>query len=99
MWHLWLILAATVLLLAWLRGNKNSSTKRVCILVLGDIGRSPRMQYHALSCAKNGFEVDLIGFGGKNQQVYSITASKSRAVPSMRGRWVSRVHNYIRKEN
>lgn len=25
---------------------------RVCVVVLGDIGRSPRMQYHALSLAR-----------------------------------------------
>ncbi|XP_077979589.1 chitobiosyldiphosphodolichol beta-mannosyltransferase-like [Glandiceps talaboti] len=38
--------------------------KRVCLLVLGDIGRSPRMQYHALSLAKHGYHVDLMGYGG-----------------------------------
>ncbi|KAI1850021.1 hypothetical protein JX266_004400 [Neoarthrinium moseri] len=35
---------------------------RVQVLVLGDIGRSPRMQYHALSIAKHGGAVDLIGY-------------------------------------
>lgn len=40
--------------------GKNS----VCIVVLGDIGRSPRMQYHALSFAKENFNVDVIGYGG-----------------------------------
>lgn len=35
---------------------------RVQVLVLGDIGRSPRIQYHALSIAKNGGLVDLIGY-------------------------------------
>ena len=39
---------------------------RACIIVLGDIGRSPRMQYHALSLAKTGFEVDIVGYGGKS---------------------------------
>ncbi|KAH6635017.1 glycosyl transferases group 1-domain-containing protein, partial [Chaetomium sp. MPI-SDFR-AT-0129] len=34
----------------------------VQILVLGDIGRSPRMTYHALSIAKHGGRVDLIGY-------------------------------------
>lgn len=53
-----------VLLVYWLRRRKNLSKPRICILVLGDIGRSPRMQYHALSCAKAGFHVDLVGFGG-----------------------------------
>lgn len=37
----------------------------VQIVVLGDIGRSPRMQYHALSIAKLGGEVSLIGYKGK----------------------------------
>lgn len=36
----------------------------VQILVLGDIGRSPRMQYHALSIAKHGGQVDIIGYHG-----------------------------------
>ncbi|KAE8133707.1 glycosyl transferases group 1-domain-containing protein [Aspergillus pseudotamarii] len=34
----------------------------VQILVLGDIGRSPRMQYHALSIAKGGGRVEIIGY-------------------------------------
>ncbi|KAK3390078.1 glycosyl transferases group 1-domain-containing protein [Podospora didyma] len=34
----------------------------VHIVVLGDIGRSPRMTYHALSIAKNGGKVKLIGY-------------------------------------
>lgn len=37
---------------------------RVVLLVLGDIGRSPRMQYHALSLARNGFGVDIVGYNG-----------------------------------
>ena len=36
----------------------------VQILVLGDIGRSPRMQYHAISIAKHGGEVVIIGYRG-----------------------------------
>ena len=37
---------------------------RIQVLVLGDIGRSPRMQYHTLSIAKHGGFVDLIGYQG-----------------------------------
>ena len=41
----------------------------VQVLVLGDIGRSPRMQYHAMSIAKHGGRVDVIGYkGGYNAQ-------------------------------
>ncbi|PSN64403.1 chitobiosyldiphosphodolichol beta-mannosyltransferase [Corynespora cassiicola Philippines] len=32
------------------------------VVVLGDIGRSPRMQYHAISIAKHGGRVFLIGY-------------------------------------
>jgi beta-1,4-mannosyltransferase len=34
------------------------------VVVLGDIGRSPRMQYHAISIAKHGGKVFLIGYQG-----------------------------------
>lgn len=36
--------------------------KRTCLIVLGDIGRSPRMQYHAKSFAENNFLVDFVGY-------------------------------------
>lgn len=39
--------------------------RRVAIVVLGDLGRSPRMQYHALALANDGAEVDLIGYTGR----------------------------------
>lgn len=38
--------------------------KRVHIVVLGDIGRSPRMKYHAWSFAYEGWEVRLSGYAG-----------------------------------
>ena len=41
-----------------------SGKRSICILVLGDVGRSPRMQYHALSFVKTGFSVELVGYGG-----------------------------------
>lgn len=37
---------------------------RTAVIVLGDLGRSPRMQYHAASLAAAGGEVDLIGLQG-----------------------------------
>ncbi|XP_041362598.1 chitobiosyldiphosphodolichol beta-mannosyltransferase-like [Gigantopelta aegis] len=36
----------------------------VCVVVLGDIGRSPRIQYHAASFAREGFNVDIVGYAG-----------------------------------
>ena len=38
--------------------------KKACIVVLGDIGRSPRMQNHALSLVKHRFNVYFIGYRG-----------------------------------
>lgn len=42
----------------------NEPKVSVQVLVLGDIGRSPRMQYHAMSIAKHGARVDVIGYQG-----------------------------------
>jgi hypothetical protein len=47
------------------QNGSNTSQVRVQILVLGDIGRSPRMQYHALSIARRGGHVDIIGYNGQ----------------------------------
>ncbi|KAL2869678.1 chitobiosyldiphosphodolichol beta-1,4 mannosyltransferase [Aspergillus lucknowensis] len=47
------------------RGSSDSAAEpktTVQVLVLGDIGRSPRMQYHALSIARGGGQVDIIGY-------------------------------------
>uniref|UniRef100_A0A1B6M2E3 Uncharacterized protein n=1 Tax=Graphocephala atropunctata TaxID=36148 RepID=A0A1B6M2E3_9HEMI len=38
-------------------------SSNVIIVVLGDIGHSPRMQYHASSFLKEGYNVDIIGYG------------------------------------
>ena len=41
--------------------------EHVAVVVVGDIGRSPRMQYHSLSLANDGnYNVDLIGVNGNN---------------------------------
>src|SRR5690348_13435234 len=37
---------------------------RTAVIVIGDLGRSPRMQYHAASLASAGADVDLIGLEG-----------------------------------
>jgi len=50
--------------LSFVRPRNQHTLRSVAILVLGDIGRSPRMMYHAKSFAENDFETDLIGYGG-----------------------------------
>ena len=43
---------------------KQKNDKVVFVVVLGDIGRSPRMNYHSLSLAKLGYRVSIIGYKG-----------------------------------
>lgn len=38
--------------------------RRALVLVFGDLGRSPRMGYHAVALARRGFRVDLVGLEG-----------------------------------
>lgn len=46
--------------------RKNDSIRYGAVLVLGDIGRSPRMQNHALEIVKNtDYNVYLIGYNGE----------------------------------
>lgn len=45
--------------------ESKTKPKHVVVIVLGDIGRSPRMQYHALSLLENGHQVSLIGYSGE----------------------------------
>jgi len=42
--------------------KKDECNGSCVILVLGDIGRSPRMQYHCLALTRNGFNVDFVGY-------------------------------------
>lgn len=61
-------LATAALLVLVFFGLPSSSPAQkgsVQIVVLGDIGRSPRMQYHALSIAQNGGQVQLVGYMGE----------------------------------
>lgn len=66
MWNVYLFCAIFLILFITrkLYLNVYRIHKNVCIIVLGDLGRSPRMQYHALSFAKEGFTVDIIGYPG-----------------------------------
>ncbi|KAI8917719.1 hypothetical protein DFJ77DRAFT_439189 [Powellomyces hirtus] len=53
-----------------------AASKTVLVLVLGDIGRSPRTQYHALSLATaGGCRVHLIGYSG-TEPLPALTANK-----------------------
>lgn len=45
-----------------------SRRRHAVVLVLGDVGRSPRMQYHALSLAQEdpAMDVSLVGYRGEH---------------------------------
>ena len=58
----WVSIIALIAILSARDGKPLADSKRFQVLVLGDVGRSPRMQYHALSLAKHGAQVDLIGY-------------------------------------
>ncbi|KYN44169.1 Chitobiosyldiphosphodolichol beta-mannosyltransferase [Trachymyrmex septentrionalis] len=60
------LLFSLILILRKFYLNKFKSGNNVCVLVLGDIGRSPRMQYHAISFAREGFTVDVVGYPGSS---------------------------------
>ncbi|XP_075021911.1 chitobiosyldiphosphodolichol beta-mannosyltransferase isoform X2 [Calonectris borealis] len=57
-----LLLVLAALVWWWWRRAAAGGAGRVCVAVLGDLGRSPRMQYHALSLARHGRGVALLGY-------------------------------------
>lgn len=44
--------------------NKNN-LKSLTIVVLGDIGRSPRMLFHSKSLIQNDFIINIVAYKGK----------------------------------
>ncbi|KAK1934152.1 UDP-glycosyltransferase TURAN [Phytophthora citrophthora] len=46
---------------------RREPTRHAVVMVLGDVGRSPRMQYHALSLARMSpnLRVTLLGYAGE----------------------------------
>lgn len=60
-----IIVVGIILLVSKLRRPNFSGQKCVHIVVLGDLGRSPRMCNHAIEFEKHQFNVQLIGYTGK----------------------------------
>ncbi|KAB2574121.1 hypothetical protein BFW01_g5369 [Lasiodiplodia theobromae] len=83
---IWLILGALALLgvcgvlLAPSRYAPVSSDATVQVVVLGDIGRSPRMQYHAISLAKHGHNVDIVGYKESELHAFLESSPKVKVV-------------------
>ena len=71
--------------LATIPGSSSCGRLRVCVIVLGDVGRSPRMQYHAQSLLEDVPErtihVDVVGYGDSPL----IDALRSRVATTVAG--------------
>ncbi|KAK2958604.1 putative Chitobiosyldiphosphodolichol beta-mannosyltransferase [Blattamonas nauphoetae] len=89
----WLLLFVIILLtvtFVWFE-RRHSDVSSIAIVVLGDVGHSPRMQYHSLSFAQTlGVEVDLIGFSGSKcrpevLENSSIRLHEMKPFPKIRG--------------
>uniref|UniRef100_F6W713 Chitobiosyldiphosphodolichol beta-mannosyltransferase n=1 Tax=Ciona intestinalis TaxID=7719 RepID=F6W713_CIOIN len=73
-----LILIFSVLLIIrrlYVYGKKRS---KVAVVVLGDVGRSPRMSYHSVSLASHGFDVTLVGYAGSVPHPLVLESKKIR---------------------
>jgi len=53
----------------------------VFIVVLGDVARSPRMNYHSLSLVKLGYQVSIIGYAESKQLREIETNQKIKVIP------------------
>lgn len=59
-----LAVVGIILLVSKLRRPNLTAKKCVHVVVLGDLGRSPRMCNHAIEFDKHQFNVQLIGYAG-----------------------------------
>ncbi|NXG02062.1 ALG1 mannosyltransferase, partial [Sakesphorus luctuosus] len=74
-----LLLLLPLLPVLWRR--RAGGAGRVCVAVLGDVGRSPRMQYHALALARHGREVSLLGYLQSRPHPDVLRSAHIRMVP------------------
>ncbi|XP_066238763.1 chitobiosyldiphosphodolichol beta-mannosyltransferase [Saccopteryx leptura] len=75
------MLLPLLLLVTWKRWQRGRTARHVVVVVLGDVGRSPRMQYHALSLAKRGFSVTLLGFCNSKPHDELLHSDRIQIVP------------------
>lgn len=59
-----LVILLSLTILASLRWRSETGEGQIQVVVLGDVGRSPRMQYHCLSLVQLDYKVELVGYGG-----------------------------------
>ncbi|KAI1713749.1 chitobiosyldiphosphodolichol beta-mannosyltransferase [Ditylenchus destructor] len=62
------------------RGSESDAENNAIVVVMGDIGRSPRMCYHALSLANHGYNVELVGYAGTKPHIQILSHPRIRLV-------------------
>lgn len=71
--------------------SRTSLGRSAAVVVLGDVGRSPRMCYHVESLADEGWRVAVVGYGGSSLptsiQRSSVRFHKLKEVPS----WIAKL--------
>lgn len=55
-----------IIVVCWVLWGRRPTLRSVAIVVLGDVGRSPRMMYHAQSFASIDFETYIVGYQGEH---------------------------------
>jgi len=88
-------------------GRLKAGRRRVSVVALGDLGRSPRMQYQTLSLAAELADVDFIGYGGsalprtlvENARVHIHRLPTPRSLDPRRGArmWLDAVVRFVRQ--
>ena len=65
------------------------------VVVLGDLGRSPRMQYHVLSLLQAGHYVTFVGYAGEDLIPALSSSNPPKNKPSIKP---PKMNNSTRKE-
>lgn len=81
------VLTTVTVIARWSRRRNVPRHKSVAIVVLGDIGRSPRMLYHATSFLRHDFQTTIIAYRGElHTRDWHITPEKdSTLFPTFTG--------------
>jgi len=79
---------------ARISGRNMTGPRHVLVLVLGDVGRSPRMQYHSLSLLEAGHLVTLVGYDGERliPELESALSEPDSAPSKTRPRYHGNLH-------
>lgn len=79
------VVLLVILVICRQRSFRDKTGQRsVCVLVLGDFGRSPRMQYHTVSLSKQPrTSVDVVAYG-ESTPIAEVTSNKGIRLHFMR---------------